>query len=180
MADSTSWQGCTLCRDLDRMCPASLPQSHAYFLTLSSEDASDDSQMLVLSSRSLAAFKSSAAEGCGKCAAIVQTLLFYRPKMEPSHVVNVYLAPSANPVIKFLGGVSNNVQFYTPHGLKPAWPGLCALPDIGSSPQSNQAIAFIKECVRVCLQEHNGCAATGRVLPTRLIDVGASGESRVN
>ncbi|KAK0613519.1 heterokaryon incompatibility protein-domain-containing protein [Immersiella caudata] len=182
MTDNATWKGCTTCRDMDRNCPAPLhprrPKgSNFRYLTQSSEDVEDEQKLLQLY-RSLEELQSSAKEGCRTCAAAAEALLFFKPDWKPSNGVDVVLSPRGNPQI-WLPGRDVAIQFYTPCGFEPAWPGLRFLPEISPSPCSSEAIAFAKECLNGCLREHDGCNATGQMLPTRLISVGATGESRV-
>jgi hypothetical protein len=121
MTDETTWNGCTTCRDMDRHCPGPLPLrrpkgANFHYLTQSSENASDEHKLLELY-RTLEEFDASAAEGCRKCAAISQTLLFFKPDWKPSYGVTLVLSPRGNPQI-WLPGRDTAIQLFTPCGRK--------------------------------------------------------------
>jgi hypothetical protein len=55
--------------------------------------------------------------------------------------------------------------------LAPAWPGIIKGADLSISSGSQQAFAFVQECLRICDAQHPQCRLPSTQLPTRLIEV---------
>ncbi|KAI1848512.1 hypothetical protein JX265_008707 [Neoarthrinium moseri] len=171
---------CQLCGSLDL----------SQFLSDADEDSMEDEEdesYFQLSRRSLLEFEQSGRERCAICSVLKEICLFFTSNEDEDADLDgkwLRVRLSTRSGIPELvieeGGLVKTVQLYTPSGFEPCWNVVPVLRELFSDRDSSDALGFIKSRLQSCLNSHILCRSRGSTLPTRVLDVGTSGDSRIN
>ncbi|KAK3398300.1 heterokaryon incompatibility protein-domain-containing protein [Sordaria brevicollis] len=125
----------------------------------------------------------SAKGGCAYCRFVLEAIRYFDPVEFPVNVTSfVSPAGGCNLRVDYTQKGAVGFQVYTPLGTfpfwsgweiyhEPAWPGITHSAELSPSPDSPEAMKFIRSCLQTCNEHHSNCSTASSQPPTRLIDV---------
>ncbi|KAF4982268.1 hypothetical protein FZEAL_2054 [Fusarium zealandicum] len=183
--DATSWPETTQAPLEGRICRCCFNLNTFIASKSSGSDTRvDPREGIVCVRRKIGQIIDSSKYGCQICSVIVRILDFFgwnssdaaASNRHPSILLRLPMPPG-NPEIS--RDSSEFIQLYTHLADGKTWRQIRPLPEVCTDHLSNEALAFMRACIRTCHESHQLCSQVEAGLPTRLLDVGQAGEDHI-